>query len=120
MPGRPHVSSSEEATLRVWDLETGREQLVLRGHHRGVTGCAVTPDGRRLIASSRDESSLQPSNSDYGFAPRWPLSEHRCYLHLPSREHDEPNWTWGCVACFRQRAIWTDGSQPGGLYSGIR
>ena len=37
--------------LQVWDLETGRPLSILEGNARSMTACAVTPDGRRLVAS---------------------------------------------------------------------
>jgi WD40 repeat protein len=49
------ASSSEDRTVRVWDLSTGKELLTLRGPSAGVTGVAFSPDGRRLAASSWDQ-----------------------------------------------------------------
>jgi hypothetical protein len=49
------VSASVDKTLKVWDLESGRELATLEGHTEEVVACAVTLDGRRLIsASNRD------------------------------------------------------------------
>jgi WD40 repeat protein/serine/threonine protein kinase/tetratricopeptide (TPR) repeat protein len=43
------ASASRDATIRIWDLETGRELFVLR--HKEPVGCACfSPDGRRLAA----------------------------------------------------------------------
>jgi WD40 repeat protein len=49
------ASSSEDRTVRVWDLSTGKELLTLRGAGAGVTGVAISDDGRRLAASSWDQ-----------------------------------------------------------------
>jgi WD40 repeat protein len=35
--GRRAVTASNEGTLKVWELESGRELLALSGHARGVT-----------------------------------------------------------------------------------
>jgi WD40 repeat protein len=48
------VSASDDLTLMVWDLETGRVLATLEGHVLGVTACAVTPDGRRAVSASWD------------------------------------------------------------------
>jgi WD40 repeat protein len=40
--------------VQVWDGATGQELLTLRGHLRGVTGLAFSPDSRRLISTGQD------------------------------------------------------------------
>ncbi|WPB73808.1 TIR domain-containing protein [Archangium violaceum] len=52
--GRRVVSVSDNRTLQVWELETGRALVTLGGHRHWVNGCAVTPDGRRAVSASRD------------------------------------------------------------------
>ena len=54
--GRLAVSASRDHTLKVWDLETGRELRTLEGHSSGVNGVAVTPDGRCAVSASGDET----------------------------------------------------------------
>ena len=54
--GRRAVSASDDKTLKVWDLETGRELRTLEGHSDGVTGVAVSPDGRRAVSASYDNT----------------------------------------------------------------
>src|SRR5687768_13543004 len=44
------VSGSEDKTVRVWDLATGKEQHRFVGHTRPVNEVAFSPDGR-LVAS---------------------------------------------------------------------
>ena len=41
-------------TLKVWDLESGRELRTLTGHTNTVNGVAVTPDGSRAVSASAD------------------------------------------------------------------
>jgi WD40 repeat protein len=41
---------------RVWDVQTGKELLRLRGHTAAVYGVAFSPDGRRLATASRDQT----------------------------------------------------------------
>lgn len=46
------VSASQDGTLRVWDVQTGRELLVLAGHEGSVRAVALTGDGRAVSASA--------------------------------------------------------------------
>jgi WD40 repeat protein len=48
------VSASADDTLKVWELETGRELHTLAGHINDVNAVAVTPDGRRAVSASDD------------------------------------------------------------------
>jgi WD40 repeat protein len=52
--GRHVVSGSMDYTLKVWDLETGREVHTLAGHESWVQAVAVTPDGQYAVSGSRD------------------------------------------------------------------
>jgi WD40 repeat protein len=52
--GRRLVTTSADRTARVWDVATGRERLVLRGHLRAVTSAEFSPDGRWLVTASDD------------------------------------------------------------------
>ena len=50
------VSASRDRTLKIWDLESGREVRTLAGHSDAVWGVAVTPDGRRAVSASEDHT----------------------------------------------------------------
>jgi WD40 repeat protein len=52
--GRRAISASEDHTLKVWDLQTGREERTLAGHAGEVRAVALTPDGRCAISASTD------------------------------------------------------------------
>jgi WD40 repeat protein len=52
--GRRVVSASDDATLIVWDIETGRPLTTLKGHARRIWACAITPDDRRVVSASDD------------------------------------------------------------------
>jgi hypothetical protein len=50
------VSASDDKTLLVWDLETGRVRAKLVSHAGCVRSCAITPDGRYVISTSDDKT----------------------------------------------------------------
>jgi WD40 repeat protein len=43
------VSASVDQTLRLWDLEGGKEVATFTGES-GINSCAVSPDGQTIIA----------------------------------------------------------------------
>jgi WD40 repeat protein len=49
--GKVLVSGSHDATIRLWDLRTGREQAVLKGHTSPVWSVAISPDGKTLASA---------------------------------------------------------------------
>src|ERR1700730_7174803 len=70
--GQRLASASQDKTVKIWDVTTGKEVHTLRGHAHGVMGVAFLPDGGRLIsadgegtvkvwdlATGREASSLQ-------------------------------------------------------------
>jgi hypothetical protein len=63
--GKRVVSASLDGTLKVWELESGREMVTLRGHAAVVSDCAVTADGKRVVSASRD-STLKVWDIDSG------------------------------------------------------
>ena len=54
--GKRAVSASDDRTLKVWDLMSGKELQTLSGHSRVVTAVAVTPDGKRAVSASVDQT----------------------------------------------------------------
>ena len=49
---RRAISASRDGTLKLWDLESGREVRTLEGRSGIVNSVAITPDGRRAISCS--------------------------------------------------------------------
>jgi WD40 repeat protein len=46
------LAAGYDKTIRVWDIDTGREIHCLRGHESQVNALAVTPDGRHAISGA--------------------------------------------------------------------
>ena len=63
------ISASDDKTLKVWDLESGRELATLEGHASRVVACVATPDGRRVVSAS-DDKTLKV----------WDLATYACLL----------------------------------------
>ena len=49
------VSSSKDKTIRVWDLQTGREMYILKPHTAAKT-IIISPDGQTLISGHQDST----------------------------------------------------------------
>jgi len=54
--GRLAVSASSDNTLKVWELDSGRELRSLEGHTDAVNSVAVSRDGRRAVSASGDQT----------------------------------------------------------------
>jgi RNA polymerase sigma factor (sigma-70 family) len=52
--GRRAVSSSHDLTVRLWDVDTGRELRRMTGHTQRVECAAFSPDGRQVLSCSWD------------------------------------------------------------------
>ena len=42
--------------MKVWDAATGKETLTLKGHAKAVNSVAFSPDGRRIVSGSGDNT----------------------------------------------------------------
>jgi WD40 repeat protein len=52
--GRTLALAADDSTIRLWDMPSARERMVLRGHTDAVWSVAFSPDGKRLISASPD------------------------------------------------------------------
>ena len=54
------ASAGDDQTVRIWELATGAQQLLLNGHEGQIDGvCAVTVAGRELLASASDDATVR-------------------------------------------------------------
>jgi WD40 repeat protein len=56
--GQVAVSASDDATLKVWKVDSGQAILTLGGPQKSVHAVDITPDGR-LVASGADDKTLK-------------------------------------------------------------
>ena len=49
---RAWLQEASDTTIRLWDVETGKELATLRGHEDDVKSVAFSPDGTRLASGS--------------------------------------------------------------------
>ena len=54
--GRSVISGSWDKTVRIWEVQSGRERVVLRGHEDAVYSVALSPDGTRALSGSGDKT----------------------------------------------------------------
>jgi WD40 repeat protein len=48
------VTASEDATIRIWNIESGKEERALEGHRSGVLSVAMSADGKYLASAGND------------------------------------------------------------------
>ena len=55
--GGPLGSDTEDSRLSLWDAASGERLRVLSGHKKPVTAAAFSPDGRRIVTASDDQTA---------------------------------------------------------------
>jgi WD40 repeat protein len=54
--GKTLVSGSDDNTVKLWDVASGKELRTLRGHAAPVRSVACSPDGKTLVSGSWDRT----------------------------------------------------------------
>jgi WD40 repeat protein/serine/threonine protein kinase len=69
--GRRIATSSDDRTIKIWDVATRENVFTLRGHTSGVLSLAISPDGHQLVSGSIDYTartwSAEPYLEDVAF-----------------------------------------------------
>jgi WD40 repeat protein len=50
------ASGSEDNTIKLWNVNTGKELASLSQHEQAVLAVAFSPDGNYLISASQDQT----------------------------------------------------------------
>jgi WD40 repeat protein len=64
--GQRVITGGADKVARVWEADSGKMVLELRGHTGAVTGVDVTPDGRRICTSSQYDQTARVWNAANG------------------------------------------------------
>ena len=54
--GKRLCSATQETTIKVWDVEAGKEICTLGGHLRPVMSLALSRDGKQLYSGGADQT----------------------------------------------------------------
>ena len=56
--GRFLASGSFDRTVRLWDIDTGKQTAVFAGHWGGIAAIVVSPDGKSVVSGGSWDSTL--------------------------------------------------------------
>ncbi|ONI88740.1 hypothetical protein ALI22I_17250 [Saccharothrix sp. ALI-22-I] len=82
------IIGSEDGTVRVWDLTTGRELRILTGHTGPVQAVAVTPDGTHAITGSNGDKTARVWDLATGEVTHTLTEGHTAPIHAVSLTPD--------------------------------
>ena len=57
LPNVHLASGSEDATIKIWDTNTGKQIKTLEGHTYGINSLAVLPNG--YLASGSEDTTIK-------------------------------------------------------------
>ena len=81
--GKTLASGSQDKTIKLWDITTGKEIRTLQGHSDSVLSVSFSPDGKTLASGSRDKTVILWDLNFDDLLVRG-CDKVRAYLHNPS------------------------------------
>ena len=74
--GKLLLTGGADMLARLWDVATGRELHVFRGHRNWVSAVSFSPDGRRLLTAGGGAKNGEENVAGNDFGIRiWPLPD---------------------------------------------
>jgi len=116
--GRWIVSGSDDGTVKVWEMESGRLLRSLEGHTGGVNAVVVSPDGRTIVSGSRD-STVKVWDAESGLLMRtleghtgevWVVAVSPDGLFIISSSDDHTLRAWDLESGESRVLFWNDAS----------
>jgi WD40 repeat protein/energy-coupling factor transporter ATP-binding protein EcfA2 len=93
--GTKIATASDDFTAKIWDADTAREILTLRGHQSRVMSVSWRPDGTQLVTGSAD-----------GTAKVWDAATGRELLTLPGANDELTSVSWNPTGTVIATSSW--------------
>ncbi|KAF7793762.1 hypothetical protein EIP86_004882 [Pleurotus ostreatoroseus] len=81
------VTGSLDGLLRIWDLHTGKDQVLWIGHDGRIREMAVSPDDQTVIAGTNFGRIVAVGKIGDRWGRKWEIDSARCYGPIRSLEY---------------------------------
>lgn len=89
--GKYLLSGSNDKTLKLWEVSTGREIRTLIGHTQEVMSVAFSPDGKHAVSSDDHSTSMDNENNIL----LWNIEKGVVVKKIPIRRKEGKEWERG-------------------------